>query len=85
MADDHPGEGPLGGLLTALSRANHDLVVVLGCDLIEPSADAIADVVRSASGHAAAVPEVDGSAQWLHGAWRRSRCQVALTAEFARR
>lgn len=82
IADDHPGQGPLGGLLTALRHAADDLVVVLACDLLEPSSDAIADLVAAAPGHAATVPMVDGSKQWLHAAWSRSRCIEALTASF---
>src|SRR5262245_38669006 len=33
VPDAHPGEGPLGGILTALRRARNDTVVVLSCDL----------------------------------------------------
>jgi molybdopterin-guanine dinucleotide biosynthesis protein A len=37
--DRHPGEGPLDGLVSALRVAQHDVVVVLACDLpnIEPA------------------------------------------------
>lgn len=33
LPDDHPGEGPLGAIITALRRAPDDAVVVLACDL----------------------------------------------------
>lgn len=33
VADRYPGEGPLGGLLTALATAREALIVVLTCDL----------------------------------------------------
>lgn len=82
VPDDHPGEGPLGGLLTALGHAQHDLVVVLACDLVDPSAAAIERLVGRAAGHAAAVPEARGRAQWLHAAWSVRRCLVALRAAF---
>ncbi len=76
VADDHPGEGPLGGVLTALARAPHDLVVVLACDV--PGADPAA--VRHVVAALAATPEADvavpvlddGRHQPLHAAWRRS-------------
>ena len=31
--DAYPGEGPLGGVITALKAAEHDSVVVLSCDM----------------------------------------------------
>ena len=77
VPDEHPGAGPLGGLITALHRARHDLVVVLACDLVDPSIDAIVrlvDRVDRAPRHDARIPVVDGRPQWLHGAWFRARC-----------
>ena len=41
VPDLHAGEGPLGGILTALDATTEDVVVVLACDL--PGADPIAD------------------------------------------
>jgi len=73
VADRWPGEGPLGGLITALDDASEDIVVVLGCDLLAPDPAAIrALVARLATGRAdAAIPRLHERAQWLHGAWRR--------------
>ncbi len=87
VPDDRAGEGPLNGLITALQAANRDLVVVLACDLLEPSAAAIRRVVEAASGTSAAeapvtVPVVAGRPQWLHGAWRRDACLGPLLAAF---
>lgn len=74
--DRWPGEGPLGGLVTAL----HDeepraapIAVVLSCDLTDPDPTAIAGTVRARheEGADAAVPVVDGRHQWLHAAWDR--------------
>ena len=72
-ADRWPGEGPLGGLVTALGGEGEEIVVVLGCDLVRPDPAAIGAIVdRLASGRAdAAIPRVGARAQWLHGAWRR--------------
>ncbi len=33
VADRHPGEGPLGALVTALDAAGEEIVAVLACDL----------------------------------------------------
>src|SRR6185436_398763 len=33
IPDQHAGEGPLGGILTALEATDEDVVVVLACDL----------------------------------------------------
>jgi molybdopterin-guanine dinucleotide biosynthesis protein A len=86
VADDRPGEGPLGGLVTALKNAAHDLVVVLACDLIAPSIAAIERLVDSAQDRerviAATVPVVGSRAQWLHGAWWRDACLAPLRAAF---
>ena len=40
VPDLHAGEGPLGGILTALDATTEDVVVVLACDL--PGADPVA-------------------------------------------
>jgi molybdopterin-guanine dinucleotide biosynthesis protein A len=82
VRDDNPGEGPLSGLITALHHAEHDLVVVLSCDLVEPSAAAITKLVSESGGAAATIPVVDGRQQWLHGAWSRAACLGPLVAAF---
>ncbi|HMG41491.1 MAG TPA: molybdenum cofactor guanylyltransferase [Acidimicrobiales bacterium] len=70
VADDHPGEGPLGGLLTALRTARHDVVLVVACDLVAPSAAALQATVAALAHHDVAVPTGE-RAQWLHAAWHR--------------
>lgn len=71
---DPLGEGPLGGLAVALSRFPlHELVVVLGCDLLGASPMAIHAVVDALAADGAAdvaVPLLDGVRQSMHGAWR---------------
>ena len=84
-ADEHPGEGPLGALVTALHRVGTEAVVaVLGCDLVAPSPPVIAGLAaRLDAGDAdAVVPLVDGRPQWMHAVWRR-RVSGVLTAVFA--
>lgn len=72
--DRWPGEGPLGGIVTALGAGTHPgVAVVLSCDLVAPMPGPVRDVVRAlgASGADVAVPVVDGRHQWLHAAWDR--------------
>jgi rhodanese-related sulfurtransferase/molybdopterin-guanine dinucleotide biosynthesis protein A len=86
VADAHPGEGPLGGVLTALAEAAPDaLVAVLACDLREPSAAAIRTVVAALAtdpGSVLALPVIDERPQWLHAVWRVGAARPALTATF---
>ena len=83
VADEHPGEGPLGGILTALESTEADVVVVLACDLVDASPLAVASLVGALGTADVAVPEVEGRSQWLHAAWRRSAVE-ALRAAFER-
>jgi molybdopterin-guanine dinucleotide biosynthesis protein A len=74
VADLHPGEGPLGGVLTALAEFDGelDLVAVLACDLVQPDAAAIRAVVAfAARGDVdVAAPVVDGRRHLHHAVWR---------------
>ena len=73
VADEHPGDGPLGGLVTALGRVACELVALLSCDLLAPSPDAVRAVVRALDQEPEAMwaaPLADGRQQFLHGAYR---------------
>jgi molybdenum cofactor guanylyltransferase len=96
VPDRWPGEGPLGGLLTALAGLEGLLeaqekplgttgVLVVACDLVTPSAAALAAVRQALEDEPEAdvVLAVDGQGrrQWLHGAWR-FRVAAPLTEAF---
>jgi molybdopterin-guanine dinucleotide biosynthesis protein A len=82
IEDDHPGEGPLGGILTALRRAGTDIVVVVSCDLPHSRPGEITRVFNALSADAdAAVPVVNDRAEPLHAAYRRS-CLPVLEQAF---
>ena len=86
VPDDHPGAGPLGGVLTALRHARAEVVVVLACDLPWAGAEAVRRVVAALAGAATAdwaAPELEGSPQPLHAAWR-ARARPRLQAAFDR-
>lgn len=85
VADEHPGEGPLGGLVTALGVVACEVVALLSCDLLAPSADAVRAVVTALGGDPAAmwaVPLTAGRRQFLHGAYR-TEATAHWTAAFA--
>jgi len=74
VPDLHPGQGPLGGILTAIDHlgAVHRVVAILACDL--PAAhpanvSAVVRAVRDVDGPAVGVPVVGGRRQWLHASW----------------
>jgi molybdopterin-guanine dinucleotide biosynthesis protein A len=54
VPDLHPGEGPLGGVLTALGWAGDAVVVVAPCDLLAPDPAAFAALAARADPVAAA-------------------------------
>ena len=84
--DRYPGEGPLGGILTALGYFQDSThpVVVLACDL--PTADprnvaAVVEALGDVDGPAVAVPVVDGRRQWMHASWTPATAPL-LSAAF---
>jgi molybdopterin-guanine dinucleotide biosynthesis protein A len=86
VPDEHPGAGPLGGVLTALRTARTASVVVLACDLTCPSPEAVArvlDGLTAGSGAAVAWPEDGGRAQVLHAAWDVRTALPVLATAFA--
>ena len=98
VPDDHPGEGPLGGIICALNQAanqavsadapiSENICIVLACDLPWASAFTVSEVVKELSSDQnlnAVLPMGEGPIpQYLHGAWRL-RCLPSLEAAFAR-
>ena len=76
VADRWPGEGPLGGLVTALSAATDEAVVVLSCDLPFVTAGAVRSLLEA--GGDVAMP--DGEP--LVAVWSRSTCLPVLLRAF---
>jgi molybdenum cofactor guanylyltransferase len=74
VPDRWPGEGPLGGLATALaatSAVGGDRLVLAPCDLLHPSPVAVAALLDGLDDDVAAVAvRVGERVQWLPSAWR---------------
>lgn len=71
--DAAPGAGPLAATITALRAAQHEAVLVVSCDLVHPSPEAMRATVQALIDHpgaVGAVPIDDGHRQWTHAAWR---------------
>ena len=66
--DSFPGEGPLGGVITALKVAEHDAVVVLSCDMPFITSAVIRSLVNGLSDAQATVGRTD-RLNWLCAAW----------------
>jgi molybdenum cofactor guanylyltransferase len=83
VADRHPGEGPLGGIVTALAAAREDQVVILPCDHPDVGAGLVIDLVARLvdSTAAAVVPVAGGRLHAVVGAYRRDALP-ALQAAF---
>ena len=81
VPDRHPGEGPLGGVLTALAGVDHDVVVVLACDLPAADPTAVGAVVDALGAADVAAPLHDGRHELLHAAYHR-RAEAHLRAAF---
>lgn len=80
VPDPHQGDGPLGGIATALALlGDADAVVVLACDLPDVTAAGVRAVVAGLTGHDVAVPSVGGRLEPLHAVWRPSVLPVLVS------
>jgi molybdenum cofactor guanylyltransferase len=78
IPDRWPGEGPLGGLITALNAASHDWVVIVGCDQPDLTAESLIALMEEAV-DAVATPDavvtvIDGFPHVTHSVWNRTVC-----------
>ena len=81
--DAFPGEGPLGGVITALKAAEHDTVVVLSCDMPFITAAVINSLVRGLADAQATVGRTD-RLNWLCAAWSKEECLKPLQGVWKR-
>ncbi len=81
--DAYPGEGPLGGVITALKSAQHDSVVVLSCDMPFITDSVISSLVRGLNDAQASVGRTD-RLNWLCAAWSKDECLGTLQTVWKR-
>ncbi|MEY3744573.1 MAG: hypothetical protein RL430_270 [Actinomycetota bacterium] len=81
--DSFPGEGPLGGVITALKAAEHDAVVVLSCDMPFITSAVIRSLVNGLSDAQATVGRTD-RLNWLCAAWSKEECLKPLQGVWKR-
>jgi len=85
VPDLHPGDGPLGGILTALAATDEELVVVMACDMpgVGPEVPAaLAAALAGSPASGAAIATVDDREQPLTACWRRSLAAAPLRSAF---
>lgn len=81
VPDRWPGEGPLGGLATALAAVagpeapgapggEGDRMVLAPCDLLHPAPATVADLLAGLEGVDAVAVRAGERVQWLPSAWR---------------
>ena len=81
VKDTIPGLGAIGGLYTAMDKANSELVAVVACDLPFVSAAILAEGARLLDHTDAdvAIPRVNGDFyEPLHAVYRREPCKKAI-------
>lgn len=81
--DAFPGQGPLGGVITALKTASHDSVVVLSCDMPFITDAVVTSLVRGLNDAQASVGRTD-RLNWLCAAWSKSECLTTLQSVWKR-
>lgn len=86
VADEYPGEGPLGGILTALDAAGPaDEVVIVPVDVPDLAPASIRRLLTALSAHAdadvAVSVDLTGRRHHLHAAWRQ-RARPPLARAF---
>ena len=72
LADEQPGTGPLGGIVTGLAVARHDLVLVVACDLPLLNVALLQALLEMAGESDLVVPRrQDGTLEMLQAVYRQ--------------
>lgn len=68
--DLYPGEGPLGGVISAIAHANTNTVIVLACDLLNLTSEVLQQCIETLGSQDVSFPTVLEINQVLCAAWR---------------
>lgn len=84
VADLHPGEGPLGGLITAMRAVTAEILCVLPCDVPLVKSARIQQLVAALADFRINDASVlkSNREHWLCSSWRVSRCLPTLEKRF---
>ena len=84
VADSFPGEGPLGGLVTAMRSISTEILCVLPCDVPRVTPNRIQQLVTAVAGFRLSDASVLTASRehWLCSSWRVSRCLPVLERSF---
>ncbi len=83
LKDGWPGEGPLGGIITALENSKSDAVVVLSCDMPFLTPAVINSLIVGLKDAQAAVGRTD-RLNWLCSAWSQEQCLPTMRGVWKR-
>jgi molybdopterin-guanine dinucleotide biosynthesis protein A len=78
IPDLYPGEGPLGGILTALHHSTSEWNLVVACDMPFLSAELLTYLVERAPGRDVVIPVVEDRPEPMHAVYRRAACSEAI-------
>ncbi|MEG3586952.1 MAG: molybdenum cofactor guanylyltransferase [Actinomycetota bacterium] len=70
--DLFPNEGPLGGIITALTFATSEIIVILACDHMYLTPNVLVECLAQLEGNEVSCPISNGTKQVLCSAWRKS-------------
>lgn len=79
VADDFPGQGPLGGIATALRATATPYTVVVGCDMPFVRPTLVRFLASLAPGYDLVLPCTDHGAEPLHAVYASACLPAALT------
>ncbi len=82
VVDRFPGEGPLGGVVTAMAATDAAVIAILATDIVAAEPTAVLTVLDALDGNDVAVPVSGGRRHFHHAVWARS-AQQRLESAFA--